>query len=102
MHAVKLSTDLVTQARSEAELWTRSIAGQIEHWARLGRALEASGAVNLQRVRGALTAQRSFDSLGAEERIVALDQLAQEIAMPKGDAVLARKLKKSWSKKQLA
>lgn len=38
--AVKLSDALIAEARTAAELEVRSIAGQIEHWARLGRAAE--------------------------------------------------------------
>jgi hypothetical protein len=38
---VKLSDELVTAARAEAEASQRSIAAQVEHWARLGRAVEA-------------------------------------------------------------
>lgn len=37
---VKLSDDLVLDARLVAELAERSIAGQIEFWAQLGRAIE--------------------------------------------------------------
>jgi hypothetical protein len=39
-HAVKLSDALIDEARNAAALEHRSVAGQIEHWARLGRALE--------------------------------------------------------------
>ena len=37
---VKLSDDLVLDARLTAEIAERSIAGQIEFWAQLGRAIE--------------------------------------------------------------
>jgi hypothetical protein len=37
---VKLSNELVLDARLTAELSERSIAGQIEFWAQLGRAVE--------------------------------------------------------------
>ncbi|HKR64370.1 MAG TPA: hypothetical protein VJZ00_11615 [Thermoanaerobaculia bacterium] len=37
---VKLSDDLVQQAREEAKAADRSITSQIEHWARLGRSVE--------------------------------------------------------------
>ena len=37
---MKLSDELVLDARITAELMQRSIAGQIEFWAQLGRALE--------------------------------------------------------------
>lgn len=38
---VKLSSALVREARMVASYSDRSIAGQIEHWAKLGRALDA-------------------------------------------------------------
>ncbi len=37
---MKLSDDLVLDARMAAEVLERSIAGQVEFWARLGRAIE--------------------------------------------------------------
>jgi hypothetical protein len=37
---VKLSDEIVLDARLTAELAQRSIAGQIEYWAQLGRAIE--------------------------------------------------------------
>ncbi len=39
-HAVKLSDALVEEARAAADLENRSVASQIEHWARLGRVVE--------------------------------------------------------------
>lgn len=39
---VKLSDNLMLDARLVAEQSERSIAGQIEYWARLGRAIEAA------------------------------------------------------------
>ncbi|KAF0118003.1 MAG: hypothetical protein FD163_391 [Hyphomonadaceae bacterium] len=40
--AVRLSKEIIESARNACDLQTRSIAGQIEHWARLGRAIEAA------------------------------------------------------------
>ena len=37
---VKLSDGLVLDARLAGEAWERSIAGQVEFWARLGRSIE--------------------------------------------------------------
>lgn len=37
---VKLSDDLVLAARAQAQATDRSITSQIEHWAKLGRAVE--------------------------------------------------------------
>ena len=41
--SVKLPAGLVTQAREAATPMRRSVAGQIEYWATLGRIAEASG-----------------------------------------------------------
>ena len=37
---IKISESLALAARTEAEVFERSIASQIEHWARIGRAVE--------------------------------------------------------------
>ena len=57
--SVKLSGELVEEARSSASLFHRSLTGQIEHWAAIGRAVEAqlSGdtlSLLLERVGGAM------------------------------------------------
>ena len=38
---IKLSGALVEEARRSAKLFNRSLTGQIEHWATLGRAIES-------------------------------------------------------------
>ena len=83
--AVKLSEELVIAARSEAERMSRSMTQQIEHWARVGRAVERTPGVSLDAVRQALVAARPFDSLNAEERIVALGELERLVFEPRGD-----------------
>lgn len=39
--AIKVSAELADSARNEASYADRSLTGQIEHWAKLGRAMEA-------------------------------------------------------------
>lgn len=41
--SVKLSADLVDQARESAQTLRRSVASQIEYWATLGQVVEHSG-----------------------------------------------------------
>lgn len=41
--SVKLSSRLVDEARQAAQPMRRSVAGQIEYWATLGRSLESAG-----------------------------------------------------------
>jgi hypothetical protein len=63
---VKLSDNLILDARLVAQESQRSLNGQIEHWARLGRAIEATirppTALKLKR-RSELIAER-FRELG--------------------------------------
>jgi hypothetical protein len=73
--AIKLSDPIVSLARSEGRVLGRSIAGQVEHWARLGRAVERAPGFDYERVRAALSAQASFDDLRGDEQAVALAEL---------------------------
>ena len=61
---VKLSDELVLDARLVAEIAERSIAGQIEFWAQLGRAieplLEGSRALALKRTGAAVPLSESL------------------------------------------
>lgn len=43
MSSVRISRSLFELAKAEAEAMHRSLAGQIEYWAELGRAIEALG-----------------------------------------------------------
>lgn len=58
---VKLSDDLVKDARQEAEATDRSLTSQIEHWARLGRKVERvlqhADVLNLKRAGDAPSSQ---------------------------------------------
>ena len=51
--SVKLPASLVQQARSAAQPLRRSVAGQIEYWATLGRVVEHSG-LTVQEARSAI------------------------------------------------
>jgi hypothetical protein len=57
---VRLSAALVQQARATGETMERSIAGQIEYWARLGRAVE--GVLRLEQLQ-ALKKRGDVDAL---------------------------------------
>jgi hypothetical protein len=72
----RVSSVLYRMADRVGSLFSRKAAQQIEHWANLGRTLEALPTVNLQRVRDALRAELDFDALTTEERAVHLAHLA--------------------------
>ena len=73
--AIKLSDSFVALARKEGGVMGRSIAGQVEHWARLGRAIERAPGFDYERIREVLAARASFDDLGADEQAVTLAEL---------------------------
>lgn len=58
---VRLSAALVQEARTTGETMERSIAGQIEYWARLGRAVE--GVLRLEQLQ-ALKKRGDLHALG--------------------------------------
>jgi hypothetical protein len=65
---VKLSDSLVLDARLIGELAERSIAGQIEYWARLGRAIE-----QLLNGQQALALRKCGDAKPLSELIASID-----------------------------
>ena len=68
---VKLSDDLVLDARLTGALCQRSIAGQVEFWARLGRAAEAlmraDPVLALKRLGDANSLSTSLESVEASD-----------------------------------
>jgi len=61
---VKLSDSLVLEARLTGEVMERSIAGQVEYWAQLGRSVDRLlGGQQALRLRQSGKAESLFDSL---------------------------------------
>ncbi len=67
---IKISSAEAEILRKEAPLNSRSIAGQAEHWLRLGRAIEKSPDFDYQRVREALAGLADPRGLTEKEDIV--------------------------------
>ncbi|GGI86160.1 ParD-like family protein [Legionella impletisoli] len=60
--SVRLSDDLVNQAKAVAEVMSRSGAGQIEHWAKIGRIAEANPDLTYEFIRDSLLAKAEVDN----------------------------------------
>jgi hypothetical protein len=78
---VRLSAALVQDARETGEVMERSIAGQIEYWARLGRAVEAvlrGGQAQAWKRRGDLTHVMAALADTDENRAKVQKHLAQQ------------------------
>ena len=55
--AVKLSSSIVDDAKIVAKVLSRSVAGQIEHWARIGRIAEDNPDLTYEMIKSILIAQ---------------------------------------------
>ncbi len=96
--SVKLPTALVQQAREAAQPQRRSIAGQIEYWATLGRIADETG-LTVQEAREAIAlydarhrgpADESLDAI--EARFMAAESTGR-LAQAVRDTVLANRQK---------
>lgn len=91
--SIKLGDDIMTIVRRESELQSRSIAGQIAHWVRIGRAIEKSGNFDHARISAALAGGIETTELTDEEKDVWLDSFVEKMGQPgsEEDAFLARR-----------
>lgn len=84
--SVKLGAGLVDEARREASVLHRSVGGQIEHWARLGRAVESAPGFTIDRIKTALEGRFSIDDLTEEEQEAYFDLLGDHLDQPSSAA----------------
>lgn len=89
--SVKFPDAFVENARREAALFNRSVAGQIEHWARLGRALEGTPGIPVGRVRETLEGKVKLETLSVQEQGAVFDHLDAWFDTPPDDIVAAYK-----------
>lgn len=87
--SVKLTSAFIDEARKEAGIVNRSVGGQIEHWARLGKALESAPGMPVSRVREALEGKVALRSLSRDEQEAVLDQMHDRFKIPTDDEIAA-------------
>lgn len=93
--SVKLSAALVQQARDAAQPLRRSVAGQVEYWATLGRVVEHSGLT----VQEAQTAIEAYEAAARKARPktptndVQADALIARFMAVEADGSLARRVR---------
>ena len=85
--SVKLADDIMALVRREADLRSRSVAGQLAHWVRLGRAIELSGTFDYARITAALEAGLDTTELSEEEEAAWLDEFTAKMAAPSATEV---------------
>ncbi len=77
--SVKLSDQVMDIVRREAKIHNRSIAEQVTHWVRIGRAIETSGKFDHNRIRAALAGELSASVLTEEEATIWLDDFVEKM-----------------------
>lgn len=60
--AVKLSDKIVTEAKSVSKALNRSVAGQIEHWAKIGKIAEENPDLTYEFIKNILISQHEVES----------------------------------------
>jgi len=83
--SIKLADDIMKIVRRESELQSRSVAGQVAHWVRIGRAIENSGNFDHSRITAALAGEIETAKLTDEEKDVWLDSFVEKMGQPNSD-----------------
>ncbi|MBN9505933.1 MAG: ParD-like family protein [Altererythrobacter sp.] len=83
--SVKLSDDIMKIVRRESALQSRSVAGQITHWLRIGRAIEKGGSFDHARITAALAGEMGTTALTDEEKDVWIDGFVEKMGRPGPD-----------------
>jgi hypothetical protein len=78
-HAVKISDTEYEAAREAAAVNSRSLSGQVEHWIRIGRAVERNPAIAYSRIEQALRGLLAPSELSDEEQEEYLDRLGDKM-----------------------
>ncbi len=67
MATVKLSKNIITEAKIISKALNRSLAGQIEHWAKIGRLAEENPDLTYEFIKNILIAQQEVAAKKLEE-----------------------------------
>jgi hypothetical protein len=78
-HVTRFAADLFDAAAAEGARQSRSAKQQLDHWARVGRAVSAQHSASRQRVEAALRGELAMTSLSVEEGVVFNAEIAAAI-----------------------
>lgn len=96
----RIDGELFEAAKAAGRVHSRSAAQQLDHWARIGRELEASPAVTLDDVDRVLTGRASYDEVGERAQAVVRATWDDEVAARLGGLDLAERLRatgRAWA-----
>jgi hypothetical protein len=66
----RIDPDVASAAKAAGELLNRSAAQQVNHWARIGRELEASKSVSQRDIADVLGGRSPYDALNVREQAI--------------------------------
>ncbi len=75
----------IEEARTMSELQSRSLAGQIMHWAKIGRAIEKSRDFDSVLIASVLSGEKPTTVLSPEEKAVWSERFLEKMAKPGPD-----------------
>lgn len=75
----RIDDDVTNAAKVAAELFSRSTAQQVNHWARIGRELETSSSISSRDIAEVLAGRASYDELSAREQAVVRAEWAERM-----------------------
>ncbi len=80
--SVKLADEIIDLVRNEARLNCRSLADQITHWLRIGRAIERSGSFDYARITAVLEDDHASTRPHDDEEDAWLDTFTKKMEHP--------------------
>jgi len=83
--SIKISNNEMDLLREESKTFGRSIAGQAEHWMRIGRAIEQSSHFNYRKIQAVLKGTLNPDHLNRDEQEIYLDDFIDEMKSPQAN-----------------
>ena len=96
----RIDGDLFEAAKAAGVVMSRSAAQQLNHWARLGRELEAARGLNHRDIARVLAGEVSYDSLADPEQAVVRSVWDERIDVARASLALAAEFEaagESWS-----
>ena len=82
----RVSQGLYDDAKLAGEILSRSTAQQIDHWARIGREVEAASDISVSAISDVLRGTRSYDALALpEEQAIVRASWAERMEQLRGD-----------------
>ena len=81
----RLPADVYESALAATLVTSRTVPQQIAHWARIGRELEMSPAVNHRQIAGVLAGAGSYDELGEQEQAIVREEWAERMVALRGE-----------------